>query len=281
MTDADVRKNLVAGKRWYADTTRESIRDETLRDGLVAVGAVVQRGDLPTTSGRPRYALCSDFATLLDPALTSGALDAKIEEFQETYLSKGALAKISIIRAGAAGRTSGVLVTFPSGETRQLEPGPSSIIAQAVVEVFARRFLEQAAVLWLSESGNKVVWRDDRIASAIGLKIEADKNLPDIILADLGYRATLLIFVEVVATDGAVTPRRQEALFALTDAAGFKRSQVAFLTAYQSRESAGFRKTVAQLAWGSLVWFSAEPENLIALRQGSEGPLALHGILTS
>lgn len=31
------------GERWYADTTRESIRDETLREGLVNVGAVIQR----------------------------------------------------------------------------------------------------------------------------------------------------------------------------------------------------------------------------------------------
>ncbi|MFL6232937.1 MAG: restriction endonuclease, partial [Thermoanaerobaculia bacterium] len=31
------------GERWYADTTRESIRDETLREALVSVGAVVLR----------------------------------------------------------------------------------------------------------------------------------------------------------------------------------------------------------------------------------------------
>jgi hypothetical protein len=50
----------------------------------------------------------------------------------------------------------GVLVTFPSGETCQLAPGPSSIISQAVIEVFAKRFLEKPAVLWLSESGNNM-----------------------------------------------------------------------------------------------------------------------------
>ncbi|MCY4498234.1 MAG: BsuBI/PstI family type II restriction endonuclease, partial [Rhodospirillaceae bacterium] len=48
----------------------------------------------------------------------------------------------------AAG-ASGVLVTFPNRETRQLAPGPSSIITQAVIEVFARNFLDDPAVLWL------------------------------------------------------------------------------------------------------------------------------------
>src|SRR2546422_11568936 len=50
--------------RWYAANTREPIRDETLRGGLVAVGAVVERGGLPTTSAKPRYALARDFAEL-------------------------------------------------------------------------------------------------------------------------------------------------------------------------------------------------------------------------
>lgn len=269
------KKAQIPGARWYADNTREPIRDETLRDGLVAVGAVLRREDLPTTSGLPRYSLKTDFAALFDPALQNAALEKAIGDFQTKHLSKSALARVSIMLAGATGSKAGILVTFPSGETRQLAPGPSSIISQAVIEVFAKRYLEKPAVLWLSESGNKVVMRDDRIASAIGLKIEADKNLPDLILADLGPAEPLLVFVEVVATDGAITPRRQDAIYAVTDAAGFKRSQVAFLTAYQDRESAGFKKTVAQLAWDSFAWFVSEPASIIIMRDGGSSTLRL------
>ncbi len=50
--------------RWYAVNTRESIRDETLRMGLVLSGAVVERAGVPTTSARPRYALQRGFAGL-------------------------------------------------------------------------------------------------------------------------------------------------------------------------------------------------------------------------
>ena len=86
-------------------------------------------------------------------------------------------------------------------------------------------------------------------------KIEPDKNLPDLILADLGPTEPLIVFVEVVATDGAITLRRQEAIYSLTDAAGFHRSQIAFLSAYLDRDSAGFKKTIAGLAWNSFAWF--------------------------
>jgi hypothetical protein len=265
------RGGPISGRRWYADNTREPIRDETLRDGLVAVGAVTQREDLPTTSGLPRYALRPDFAALFDPALGDSALEQSVTIFQNRYLSKSALARVSIMMAGAAAGATGPLVTFPSGETRQLAPGPSSLISKAVVEIFAKAFLREPAILWLSESGNKVLVRDDKIAAAIGLKIEPDKNLPDLILADLGGCTARLLFVEVVATDGAVTERRREALLALTRAAGFSDEHVAFLTAYQDRQSAGFKKTVSQLAWGSFAWFMSEPDHLIAMIDHGSG----------
>ena len=58
-----VRASLIPGgmknnvDRWYAQNTREPIRDETLRSGLIPTGAVVERTGLPTTSAKPRYAL--------------------------------------------------------------------------------------------------------------------------------------------------------------------------------------------------------------------------------
>ena len=60
--------------RWYAANTREPIRDETLREGLVRIGAVKEREGLPTTSPLPRYALAPEFAALFDPTLTKVAL---------------------------------------------------------------------------------------------------------------------------------------------------------------------------------------------------------------
>lgn len=262
---AVLAKRVVEGRRWYADNTREPIRDETLRDGLVGIGAVLKRHDLPTTSGAPAYALTQDFAGLFDPALADDALSRAIVHFQAAHLSKSALTRLAIIQAGAAASGSGVRVNFPNGETRLLAPGPSSVIAKAVVEVFAATFLEAPAVLWLSESGNKVVFQDDRIARRIGLKIEPDKNLPDLILADLGPPDPLIVFVEVVASDGAVTSRRKRAFHELTDSAGFDRRQIAAVTAYQDRQSAGFRKTIAALSWGSFVWFASEPSHIISL----------------
>jgi hypothetical protein len=253
------------GRRWYRDNTREPIRDETLREGLVALGAVLERDDVPTTSSKPRYALSRGFAALFDPTLNNATFKAAVTTWQADALSKGTLARIALVRQGAAAGGSRILVTFPNGETRRMAVGPSTLITKAVIEVFAPHFLQSPAVLFVSESGNKVVARDDALARKIGLEIKSDKNLPDTILVDLGATSPLLVFVEAVATDGAINEQRKKALETLATQAGFPLQSVAFVTAYLDRSGTSFKKTVDTLAWGSYAWFVSEPDGLIEL----------------
>jgi hypothetical protein len=255
------------GERWYADTTREPIRDETLRDGLVRVGAVVQRPDVATTSGKPRYALRDDFAALFDPALQDEPLAAAIALWQHEHLHPLALARIALLRQGAASITDRVEVVFPNRTVRQLAPGPSSVISKAVVEIFAPAFLYRPAVLLLSESGDKIVIQEEHQIASIGLKIDRAKLLPDIILFDLERSRELLVFVEVVATDGPISESRKQALLEIAKGAKVPPERIAFLTAYRDRDEPAFKKTFGTVAWNTLVWFMAEPEHVVMLRE--------------
>lgn len=251
--------------RWFQDNTREPIRDETLRDGLARVGAVVTRAGLPTTSSKPRYALQAGFAALFVPALKDEPLDGAIAAWQDRSLSAGALARVRLHGRSATAAQSKILVRLPNGETRQMEAGPSSVITKAVVEAFAPRFLSDPAVMWISESGNKVIQRDDELAKQLGLKIETDKLLPDTVLVDLAPAEPLVVFVEAVATDGPVTEARRSAFIELVTTAGFKASQIAFVTAFRDRGAPEFKKAIPNLAWGSFAWCLSEPDNLVAL----------------
>jgi BsuBI/PstI restriction endonuclease domain/BsuBI/PstI restriction endonuclease HTH domain len=261
------------GKTWYRENSREQIRDETIRQGFITNNAVVERAGLATTSAKPRYALRADFAALFDPALSAKDLQRAAETWREEHLSAAALARTVLLRRGAATTGEGVLVTFPNGETRRMAPGPSSVISKAVIEKFAKNFLVAPAVLWVSESGAKIVARDDELAAQIKLRISADRSLPDIILADLGAGENsdvLLVFIEVVATDGPVTRQRKEALLKIATDAGFPEQRVAFVTAFLDRSHQAFKKTVAELAWNSFAWFAAEPQNLLVLHGGKQ-----------
>jgi len=152
-----------------------------------------------------------------------------------------------------------------------MAPGTSSVISKAVIEEFARVFLRNPGVLFLSEPGGKVVLQDDALARSIGLVIDPARSLPDIILVDLDAPGgALLVFVEVVATDGAIDAARKVALLTLTREAGFKAHQVAFLTPFLDRSQAPVRKSLDTLAWGSFVWFAAEPDKILALHDNTE-----------
>ncbi|MDP2083547.1 MAG: BsuBI/PstI family type II restriction endonuclease [Pseudotabrizicola sp.] len=260
--------------RWYAVNTRESIRDDTIRYALIQNGAVIDKPGLSTTSPAGRYALQAEFADLLAPDIDEATFIAKASAWRGKHLNAGALARIAIVRRGAAGGGQYELVTFPNGETRRLTTGPSADISKAVIEVFAPKFLEKPGVISLSESGNKVVARDDELAKAIGLVIPADKNLPDIVLVDLGPSHPLLVFVEVVHTDGPVNDTRRTALLLIAEGAGFPPQHVAFVTAFLDRASPAFRKTVSSLAWGSYAWFASEPDCLVVF---SGSPLQIKG----
>jgi hypothetical protein len=260
------------GQQWYADTSREPIRDETLREGLVSLGAAIEKADVPTTSSKPRYALKAEFAALFDPSLSGEVLVDAISAWQAKSLTKGALARIAIVRRGGVAGGEHVPVTLPNGQKLHMKPGPSSEIAKAVIEVFAATFLKEPAVLFVSESGNKILAHHDEMARSIGLAIKAEKNLPDAILVDLGPEHPLLVFVEVVATDGPINDRRKQALEDLAKDAGFPPEHIAYVTAYSDRSASPFKKTVDSLAWGSYAWFASEPEGLIELSVG-RGPL--------
>jgi hypothetical protein len=254
-------------RRWYAVNTRESIRDDTIRYSLIPTGSVIERPGLTTTSPAGRYALHSGFAALFDPTLTDSAFEAEAAAWRDEHLNAGQLARIAVLRNRAVAGGEHVLVTFPNGETRAMSPGTSTDIAKAVIEVFAPRLLAKPGVIFLSESGNKVVARDDKLAKAIGLNIVSEKNLPDIVLADLGPKHPLLVFVEVVATDGPINEPRKQALLAIAAGARFPSEHTAFVTAYLDRSAPSFRRTVASLAWGSYAWFAAEPERLVVLTE--------------
>lgn len=255
------------GSRWYADTTREPIRDETIRFGLLHIGAVGRLPGVAVTSSQPTYFLKADFASLFNPDLDETALEAAITEWQKRHLTAAARARMALLAAGRMKSDDEVRVDCPDGTVAKLSPGPSSIISKAVVEQFASSFVTAPALLWLSESGAKVRYQDEKTAQALGLDIDQSKVLPDIILANVGDtgKDTQLVFVEVVASDGPMNQARRDALLQYITQAGFPEDQCLFGTAFEDRAGGAFKKCLPELAWGTFVWFRSEPECLMWL----------------
>jgi hypothetical protein len=149
-----------------------------------------------------------------------------------------------------------------------MSPGPSTVIAKAVIEQFCPRFLPEVGVLLLSDSSEKVVSRDDELAKELGLSLDAARTLPDIVLVDMFSGRSRIVFVEVVATDGAVTEARKRALTAFAESGGYRPNQLLFVTAFLDRAERAFRRLVSEIAWDSYAWFVAEPDQLLHFQPG-------------
>jgi len=257
---------------WYATNSREQIRDENIRQGLIPNNGAIERPGLPTTSSKPKYALQREFASLFDPDLTGSSLSKKIKAWQESHLTKTALTRSMLVRKGAEATKDRVLVTFPNGEAITLSAGPSSVLTKSVIEEFAARFLHSPAVLWVSESSNKVV--NNSLVEALNLKIDPSKSLPDVILVDIGTGDdVLVVFIEVVHSDGPINQVRKEALEALAVEAGFSSEHLAYVTVFSDRDASPYKTLAPNLAWDSFVWFESEPDAIVVLKRGNENKL--------
>jgi len=258
---------------WYAPNSREQIRDENIRQGLIPNSGAVERAGLPTTSSKPKYALQSEFAALFDPQLAGDELTSHIKVWRDKHMSKAALARLMLVRKGATAGKGRVAVAFPNGEAITLSAGPSSLLTKAVIEDFAARYLHSPAVLWVSESSNKVV--DNSLVEALKLKIDPSKNLPDVILVDVGSDDDVLfVFVEVVHSDGPINQLRKTALEAIAVEAGFSTAHLTYVTAFADRDAGPYKTLAPNLAWDSFVWFASEPDAIVCLKSGSEKKLS-------
>lgn len=257
--------------RWYAENTREPLRDEVIRQGLVPVNAMVERSGLPITSPAGRYALRGDFAALFDPSLGGSDLENAAETWRAHNLSPAALARAALVRVSASSASANIRIQFPEGPAIVLPPGPSQTIMKAVIEIFAPSFLGDPRVVWVSDSASKRPYRDAPLERSLQIKLEVAELLPDVILVDLAppRRAgrVLIVFVEVVASDGPVTEQRKQALLELIGSSprAYQPDDAAFVTAYLDRQLSPARRTLPTLAWRSFAWFVSEPAFLIQL----------------
>lgn len=89
-----------SGKRWYADNSRESIRDDLMRSRLLAMGIIGRKEGVATTSSAPVHFLRAAFAALFDPALNGQSLQIAFTEWRATHLASSTLKRMALKAQG-------------------------------------------------------------------------------------------------------------------------------------------------------------------------------------
>ncbi|MET8366709.1 BsuBI/PstI family type II restriction endonuclease [Micromonospora sp. NPDC005194] len=247
---------------WYADNSRETLRDETFPYWMDH-GAIRANPSVATTASTGRWALTSSFADLFSPDLEGDDLVNAIEEWREAHMGPGA--RLRILTAQVRERRDHVVVVhLPDGKTRELAPGESSLILQGVVESWMPARLSDPVVLTISEPGTKILLADAAMLAGLGLTIDQRTLLPDAVIVDIGCEPPTFWIVEAVASDGPVTGDRKAALLAWAAQQRIPVADCRFLSAFVSRNDDVARKRLKDLAAGTFAWYLDEPTRELA-----------------
>lgn len=262
------------GKRWYSgDTSRETIRDDLMRNRLLELSVIGKRSGFDTTSSVPIYYLLPEFAHLFLPSLTDDALLSAIDSWRKKHLGEAAIQRMTLAASGAHAKDGDVFVDMPDGTRIRLSGGMSNVIVKGLIEHFTKEHMIKPMVLWVSASDKKSHPDFAEKAKKVGLEFDLNNELPDVILADLTDNLRI-IMCEVVATDGAVTTMRRDALLTIARSSKIPEECFEFLSAFEDRSAAPFKKNFSQLALGTYVWFRTEPNLLVVLKTGEGATLS-------
>ena len=256
------------GPQWYADNTRETLRDDYIRNRAVPMGLINKLEGFPPSSPAPIYSLAEHFAELFSPDLSGSALREAIENWREEFLDPIALKRMRLVSSGIFGREGEVLVTLPNtGQTLRLAAGDTSIITKDVVEILAPKIMARPVVVHLSMSDVKTRPELASNAESVGLTIDPKTELPDIVIANVPPKSNqlYLYFIEVVHSDGPITELRRKALLQIAKNAGIPERNVEMITAFNDRSAAPVKKRFSELAAGSFAWFRTEPHLIIRI----------------
>ena len=218
---------------------------------LVEARLVINSSELDqsaTNNPNRGYALDAQFAKLLQTYGTRN-WDAKLSYFLETRKKL----KEELERKRALER---IPVTLPSGIMLELSSGEHNLLQKKIVEQFLQLFGMGAQVLYVGDTADKYLFRDDETLASLHFFALEHEELPDIV-AYSGEK-NLLFLIEAVHSSGPMNELRVRRLKHLISDCS---SNIVYITAFLNK--AEFRKYLNQIAWETEVWIAETPEHMV------------------
>jgi len=234
----------------YAPNTRETVRRFVLHQFVQARIADYNPDipDLPVNSPRAHYALSIEALSVIKTFNTK-KWEAETKKFRESIgnLSKKYAKNKAVHR---------VPVKLPNGKTLNLSSGKHNEVQAAIVEQFLPEFAKDSELLYLGDTEQKDLHRDDKTMLEIGIPIDQHSKLPDVVLFD--RKKNWLYLIEAVTSHGPVSPKRVVELEELLkDCSAGK----VYVTAFPSFKE--FKKWSSKIAWETEIWICEMPSHMI------------------
>ncbi len=149
-----------------------------------------------------------------------------------------------------------VPVRLPSGVRLQLSSGGHNVLQKLIVEDFLPRFGMGADVLYIGDTSDKLLYKDDETLEKIGFFTLEHDELPDVVA--YCSEKNLLFLIEAVHSAGPMSEIRVRKLKAQLNRCT---AIPVFVTAFMTKKS--FRAWCADIAWESEAWIADSPDHMI------------------
>lgn len=195
------------------------------------------------------YALNPAFATLIKSYGTNKweenviAFNRNFTQLKEELQRKRDLQKIP--------------VTLPDGHILNFSLGEHNILQKAIIEDFLPNFGFGANVLYVGDTSDKNLCKDEKALNELGFFTLEHDELPDVVA--YSPSKSMLFLIEAVYSSGPMSEIRVHKLKRQLE--NCKADNIIFVTAFLTKKD--FRKWLVDIAWESEVWLADEPEHMV------------------
>ena len=231
----------------YAENSRETIRKQAIHHFRNA--ALIEDNGAPTNSPNYRYRLTEEMLSLLKSFQTMHWSSTK-HSFLENHHSLINFYRSIKLMEKMPVKINGNELTFSPGKHNELQ--------KLIIEEFAPRFAENATCLYVGDTIQKDLVKNETMLTKLGFKMTLHDKLPDVILyiEDKNW----LYFIEAVTSVGPMSPKRIKELESMTsDVTAGKIYVTAFL------DFKTFKSFSEALAWETEIWIADLPDHMIHL----------------
>lgn len=231
----------------YAENSRETFRKQAIHHFRNA--AFIEDNGKATNSPNYRYRL-TDEMLLLVKTFQSNQWEEQKNNFLKShqnlidlYSSKKAVRKMPV-------KINGDDFTFSPGKHNQLQ--------KLIIEEFAPRFAENSECLYVGDTIQKDLVKNEEKLKELGFEITLHDKMPDVVL--YSEDKNWIYFVESVTSVGAMEPKRIKEIEEMTENVSAGKI---YVTAFLDFKT--FKKFSESLAWETEVWIADMPDHMIHL----------------
>jgi len=231
----------------YAENSRETFRKQAMHHFRNA--AFIEDNGKATNSPNYRYRL-TDEMLLLVKTIQSNLWEKQKNNFLKShqnlidlYSSKKAVRKMPV-------KINGSDFTFSPGKHNQLQ--------KFIIEEFAPRFAENSECLYVGDTIQKDLVKNEEKLKELGFEITLHDKMPDVVL--YSEDKNWIYFVESVTSIGAMEPKRIKEIEEMTENVSAGKI---YVTAFLDFKT--FKKFSESLAWETEVWIADMPDHMIHL----------------